>query len=195
MKKSTLALAIASAFGFKVLTRQRTYDTAFTFRMGAGFPGDVNRTHPASILPGLMNASVQAPRLFGDPVLVDTATNSYRGFITGDTATTIDGVVCRPYPTQQTTGGMTAVYGAGVPSTTQPVDILQDGFIMAKVNNNAAVTKKGAVYVWIAASSGNHVIGGFEGSSGGGSTLAITNAQWNGPADANGIAEIQVWKV
>ena len=41
-------------------TRQKTRDVAFTFRMGAGFAGDVNRTHPASIEPVMIECMAGA---------------------------------------------------------------------------------------------------------------------------------------
>ena len=199
MKKLTrVAAAVMIAAGFAA--RATTRDVSYNYRMGAGFAGDVNRMRPATILPNMVNTSVQSPRLYGDPVLVDTATNSVRGFVAGDTTTpaTIFGVAVRPYPTQQSSGGMSATLqttGAGAAiNTTQPLDVLRQGFIMVKVNSGAAsVTKGGTVYVWFAANSGNHVQGGFEGSATGGSTALISNARYNGPADANGMAEVEVW--
>lgn len=193
MKKTLLARAVASALaGMSTVCGWHTQDIAYPYRMGAGFAGDVSRTHPASIVPGLNNSSVQAIRLFGDPVIIDTATNSYRGVTTADTSTfACDGFCARPFPTQQTTGGMTsAVVGAaGVPSTTQPVDILSDGFIMATCNVGTP-TKGGAVYVFTAASTGSHVQGGLESAAGANLTL-ISNAFWNGPPDTNGVAELR----
>lgn len=187
-------IACAAAVALGGIARVRTHDVAFTYRMGAGYPGDVNRTHPASILPGLMNVT-NPVRLYGDPVLIDTATNSYRGFLAGDTAITkLSGVLVRPYPTQQTTGGMASAFGAAVPPVTGVVDVLEDGYMIVRCNNFAAQqpTKGGAVYVWIAASSGAHVQGGFESVSSG-STVTISNAMWNGPCDANGVGELKVW--
>jgi hypothetical protein len=195
-KKTLLAVAVQSALGVMFRSRAHmTQDVAFGYRMGAGFPGDVNRTHPAGIVPGLLNTSVQSPRLFGDPVIVDTATNSYRGFVAGDVTspTFIDGVLVRPYPTQQTSGGMTASFGTGAPAAGQPCDVLEDGFIMVKVNNGGTPTKDGAVYVYTAVSSGNHVQGGFEAAAGA-NLMLINNAVFNGPPDANGIAELRVWR-
>lgn len=192
MKKSLLALAVTSALGAMFSTRAFTTDAAFPFRMGAGFPGDVNRTHPFNVMPGLMNSSVQAVRLYGDPVIVDTATNSYRGVTAADTATlSIDGVAVRPYPVQQTTGGMSASFGTAVPPTNQPLDVITDGYVMAKVNNSGTPTKKGAVYVYTAASNAGHVQGGFESAAGANLSL-VSNAFWVGPPDAAGIAELHI---
>lgn len=193
MKKSLLHLSIVAA----VIEMTRvlgfhTQDISFQFRMGAGFPGDVNRTHPASIVAGLMNQNVQAPRLFGDPVIIDSATQSYRGIVAGDTSTfACDGIVVRPYPTQQTVNGMTATIGTGAPSTQQSVDILSDGFIMVKCNNSGAPNKGDPVYVYTAVNSGGHVQGGLEAAAGANLSL-ISNAFWNGPVDASGIGEIRV---
>ena len=195
MKQSILALAVRKAFG-KVYKGVRTHDISFGFRMGAGFPGDVNRVHPFSIVAGLVDTAIQSPRLYGDPVLINTATNAYRGITTTDTSTlNVDGVAVRPYPTQQQTGGMTSTLGVAAPPTNLPLDVLEDGFIMATCHNlsgsTTLPTKKGAVYVYTAASSGNHVQGGLESASGANLTL-ISNMVWWGPADANGIAELRV---
>jgi hypothetical protein len=194
MKKTLIALAAAAALAGGVL-RARTNDVAFGFRMGAGFPGDVNRTHPAAILPGLINTSVQVPRLYGDGLLIDSATSSYRGFVLGDTITKVAGIAVRPYPTQQTSGGMSSSLGAATPPTSGVMDVLIEGYCIVKANNFAitAPTKGGPVYVWIAASAGNQVQGGFTATNGGASTLLMTNAYFNGPADAAGITEIQVF--
>lgn len=195
-RKTLMACAALACIASTGIVRARTHDVAFTYRMGAGFPGDVNRTHPASILPGLMNTTSPV-LLYGNPVLVDTATNSIREVLVGDTAvTTIAGVLVRPYPTQQTTGGLSASIGAAVPPTSGVVDVLQDGFIMVRCNNFAAQqpTKAGAVFIWIAASTGAHVQGGFESVASAGNTIAITNARFNGPTDAAGVTELQVWQ-
>lgn len=187
MKKTLLALAAMLALP---ITRARTGDVAFPYRMGAGNAGDVNRMHPASILPGMMHATVP-PLLYGNPTWIDTASNTYKGFSAGDTAkVTIDGMLVRPYPTQQanTSQGL----GAATPQAGQAQDFLESGFMLVKVNAGTP-TKKGAVFVWCAADSGAHKQGGFETAATGGSTAAINNAYYNGPPDANGITEIRVW--
>jgi hypothetical protein len=48
--------------------------------------------------------------------------------------------------------------------------------------------------VWAAASAGEHVLGAFEAAADGANTIALTNAEFNGPADADGVCEIRVWK-
>lgn len=198
MQKTLIHLAVLAALASMApISRARTNDVAFTYRMGAGFPGDINRTHPFSSIAGLLDDD-QPVRLYGDPALVDSAESSYRGFQAGDTAVTVmAGVLVRPYPVQQTTGGMSAALGTAAPPTAPSVvDILEDGFIMVKCNNYAAQqpAKGGIVYVWCAASAGAQVQGGFSSVASGGNTAALANAEWTGPGDANGVAEIRVWK-
>jgi hypothetical protein len=196
MKKSLLALAVAAAL-YGAGSRARTCDISISYRMGAGMIGDINRTHPFSAVPRLMDAA-NPIRLYGDPCLVG-ANNAMRAVLTSDqaTATKIKGILVRPYPTSQTTGGMSATIGAATPPTSAvPIDILEDGHMMVKCNNFAANAPGmgGAVYVWAAASSGNHVLGGFEAAATAGSTFPVANAEWTSPADSNGVAEIRVWK-
>lgn len=199
MKKSLIHLAVLAALGAgaSFSGRARTLDVAYTFRMGAGFPGDVNRTHPASIVAANMHTT-QPVRAYGHAGLYDAATGTVRGFQAGDTALTkLNGVLVRPFPTQNTSGSLTSqpIGSATPPTGPAIVDVLEDGFIYVKVDNIAAgaPTKGGAVWVWCAASAGNDVQGGFRCAVSAGNTAAISNARWTGPADANGVAELQVW--
>lgn len=175
--------------------RARTTDVAFTYRMGAGFAGEVNRTHPFSVTPNLQDPTTPV-RMYGHPVLYSSANNSARGFAAGDTAVAkIDGIVVRPFPTQNYSSsvfGATQGFGAGSPNTTGVVDILESGFIMANVSGPAP-TKKGSVFVWCAASTGGHVQGGLTTQASAGNTAAITNAHFTGGVDANGVAEVRVF--
>lgn len=198
MKKSLIALAALAVTGAAASTvnRIRTCDVAFTFRMGAGFPGDVNRTHPFSIEPGLMNTT-NPIRRYGDPALINATGNTYRGFIAGDTAVTkIDGVLVRPYPTQQMTGGMNSPIGAAAAPVEGVIDILNDGYIMVKCENFAASpsVKGGAVFVRVAATAGLLIQGAFHAADDGANAIEVSNARWNGPPDATGVAELLVWK-
>jgi hypothetical protein len=167
--------------------------TAFPFRMGAGFAGDVNRTHPASIEPA-QNDTTSPVLLPGLACVTSVAGNSVRSMAAGDTALTdIWGVLVRAFPTQQVTAALAyaqANYGAVAPGTVQPVDVLRSGYILVPVVG--AVVKGGAVFVWVAASGGGHTQGGFEAAATGGSTMALTSGRafWNGPADSSGIAEL-----
>lgn len=196
MKRNVIAAAAALMIASASMgIRAKTNDVAFAFRMGAGFIGDVNRTSPASILPALMDTT-NPVRLYGDPVTNNSAASSVRGFLVGDTALTrIEGVLVRPFPTQQTSGGMASSIGAAVPPVGPAVvDVIRQGFVLVKCNNFAVnpSTKGGTVYVWIAATSGNNIQGGFVAASSV-NTVTITNARFNGPPDASGVCELEVW--
>lgn len=174
-------------------TRMKTNDVAFAFRMGAGFPGDVNRTHPASIEPCLIdvNAPVTA---FGQAALIDPATQGVRPFAVGDQDNAVTkgyGITVRPYPFQQSSGSNygAAAIGEGAPPLSGVVDVLRAGYIMSKLNAGVAV-KGNPVYVWCAASAGAHVLGGLEADYSAGNTTQLKNATFNGGADASGNVEI-----
>lgn len=170
---------------------------AFTFRAGAGFPGAVTRQENSTIEPVVLNAS-NPPLLYGIPMLIDTSGGNagvVRPYGTSDTATSFYGVLVRPFPTSQasaTNFGNTPLGGAGVPPTSGPADLLVRGYINVQVPvGQTLAVKNGTVYVWVAASSGAHVLGGFEAvSSGSTVTIALSNARFNGPQDANGIIEL-----
>lgn len=199
---SDKALFAPSVLRGALVGRHRTIDTAIAFRMGAGFAGDVNRGHPASIQAAL-NSPVNPVGGYGLPVIPDLnagANGGVRGIQAGDNAITdIWGVSVRPYPIQQSTTANPSGavgYGAGVPPTQQPIDIIRGGYVMVFVNTLAASPVKGGiVYIWYAATGGGHTQGGFEGGAGA-STIALNAAtyQWNSPPDANGIAELIISK-
>lgn len=167
--------------------------SAFQFRMGAGFAGTVTRMHPTSIEPVLIDAS--APPLgFGLAVVGDPTTSGVRQMAAGDTALTdIYGVTVRSFPGQDP--GSAGVFGAsaigaGTPPISGNFDVMRAGYILVPVVG--AAKKFGALNVWIAATGGGHLQGGFESGSTGGSTFAITSTKstFNGAPDANGIVEI-----
>lgn len=175
--------------------KHRTCDVAFPYRMGAGFAGDINRTNPFSALQGLINTTTP-PRAYGDPVLVNAADNTLRGLVPGDnnaTAAAVYGITVRPYPTQQQSGGMGASIGPAVPPTSGMADFLRQGFIMVKLPAGAVVAKGSQAFIWCAATASTNIQGGFVATASAGNTLPVSNAAFTGPADATGIAELEVW--
>lgn len=177
----------------QLLGRHRVTDAAFTFRMGAGFVGDVNRTHPATIEPALVDASAP-PTLFGQAVLVDPTTQGVRPLVAGDQAlTTIYGITVRPYPFQQSTASLAnaqANLGAAAPPASGAIDVLRSGYIMVSVVGSPV--KGGAVYIWTAAASGSHVQGGFEATdpTSNGMRVDAPKTYFNGAPDSTGIVEL-----
>ena len=172
--------------------RAKTKDVAFLFRMGAGNPGDVNRSHPASIEGALQHATT--PVLgFGHACVIDTTTQTVRRAAAGDTEITdVYGFSVRPYPTQSAAGG---AYGAETLGSATPpagpIDVLRAGYIMSKLPSDAAAAKKGGqVFIWVAASSGTHTQGGVEMVASAGNTAALAKATFNGTQDSTGVVEV-----
>lgn len=180
--------------------RSKTRDAAFLFRMGAGFPGDVNRTHPAEIEAALIDVN-SPPTMYGQPVLVDATTQGVRPFGAGDQNDTNEviafGFTVRPYPTQQATTSQNyapASFGSATPPISGVMDVLRNGLIMAKINHGStAPVKGGRVYVWCATTSGNHIQGGLETAFSTGNTVILDGRYtYNGGMDASDVAEVSV---
>jgi hypothetical protein len=155
MMKMLLWLATAIV-GPMPRTRARTCDAAFPFRMGAGFPGDVNRTHPFSVEPVLVDPATP-PLIYGQAVLASGAGNDVRPFAAGDAAVTkIWGTLVRPFPMQQSSGSNfgQADLGTAVPPATGVADVLRSGYMIVKIPAGQAVLKGGAVFVRVAAPAG-----------------------------------------
>lgn len=173
--------------------------TALLYRMQGGFPGDVNRTHPASIVPALNDASTPVLTA-GLVAMFNGASDDVRSVATGDaqsngtTTLRIAGVTVRSYPIQQPTAAVAyapAAIGAPEPLPAgQYIDVLDDGFIMGVVVGTP--NKGDPVYIWASASSGAHIQGGFEASSSGTNTFGLDNAYFNGPPDSLGNVEVRV---
>lgn len=191
---AAVAGLLASVFAGPPSFRVRTCDVAFNYRMGVGFPGDVNRMHPASIVPGLLDGA-NAFRFYGELAKFGTG-NNYRPVIAADqsaTAMKVAGAIVRPYPTQQTTGGMTSAIGAATPPTAGVADFLHSGFIMAKMKAGVAVKKGDSVWVWAVATETVNIQGELQAAAVTDKTVPITNARFNGPADALGNVEVEIW--
>ncbi len=180
-----------------VIHRARFFDgVAFTFRMGAGFAGNVTRTHPAGIEPCLVDtAATNVLSFFGQAVVADQASpNGVRAPQSGDTAALIYGVAVRPYPFQPvaTTAdfGQTA-FGAAAPAKPQPIDVLKSGYILVTLQGAAAATKGVLPRVTTVAGTG-YLVGGWSVDAVAGTQVQITDGKsyFNGPADATGIVEL-----
>ena len=72
----------------------------------------------------------------------------------------------------------------------EPVSVFQRGCINVKCQKGSP-SIDGTVYVRVTA-SGNYVVGGFEAEADGANNVALVNAQWGGPADNNGVAELRI---
>ena len=72
----------------------------------------------------------------------------------------------------------------------EPVSVFQRGCINVKCQKGSP-SIDGTVYVRVT-TSGNYLVGGFEAEADGTNTVALSNAQWNGPADNRGVAELRI---
>jgi len=177
----------------------KTRDVAFPFRMGAGFAGAVNRSHPANIVPFLKDPT-NPPTFFGQAVNINPASNAVRSYIASDSTTPTDvfGVIVRPYPFLGVTAptnnyagtGQTPPFG-GNQLPDGAVDVLLCGFIMVSVNGTPSNGSQ--AFVWDAASSPPHVQSGWEASTPGSNGFAVTwdKITYASPPDASGIAELR----
>ena len=169
------------------LGRHKVRDIAYQFKMPAGFPGDVNRSHPADIEPALADPT-NPPTSFGQAVVGNPVSGGVRALIAGDSGTTIYGVLARAYPTQQALGGLNSAFGVGGPNANATVSVLRNGYIMVPVVG--APTKFAPVFIWIGVTGAGHTFGGFEAVAAGVSTAQLANASFNGGPDANGVCEL-----
>jgi hypothetical protein len=172
--------------------RARTCDVSIAYRMAAGFPGDISRTHPATVEPAEMDPN-NPPTAYGQAVVVDATTQGVRPLGASDgSLTDIYGITVRPFPIQTSTTSNAGI-GAVTPPVTGPMDVIRRGCMMATLNGSTLSAKGQPVYVWIAASTGNHVQGGFEAAASTGNTIQLgMKTTFNGPPDANGVVEIEL---
>lgn len=201
LEKSPLGLqryaAVARDYRHKnglFLGRQRTHDAAvaFNFRMGSATPGTVNRHHPASIEPCLIDANAP-PTLYGVGVVIDPTTQGVRPIVAGDQALTdVYGVTVRPFPLQQ--NSVSPAFGAGTPPVTGIIGILRNGYIAIGFNaSGSAPVKGGTVYIWTAATSGAHIQGGWETANPAGSGMQVGSSPrttYQGGWDASNFGEL-----
>lgn len=189
----------------------KTRDVAYLYRQNAGSPGAVTRNHPANIFPYLNDASGSNPlTTFGQAALFHAATNTVRAVnntndsAKGATSVPLAGVSVRVFPQQDTGVGETygaAGFGGGGPAASAEVDVMVKGSILVTQGQPASVAAAsqlgGIVYVRVATGSGNFSalpIGGFETvvDTTAANQLTVSNAYWNGPADAAGVAELVI---
>lgn len=185
---------------------------AFLYRMPAGIPGEVNRIWSAVIEPGNItpNGTTGAPTAYGVPLVIDATAGNVGNMRTllvadgtsfvmgGNTVTNITstnlglngfypyGILVRPFPT----GNSQDALGTSTPPASGACDVLKSGYINVLLSGTQAAVKGGQVYIWLAASSGSHVLGGWEAAATGGSTILVPDTYFMGPADANGQTEI-----
>lgn len=171
-------------------------------RASNAFPGTLlNVNNPHEIDSGIPNAATP-PTRYGDPVVYDSVTNTFRPVLGTDTsATPIAGFVIKPFPQTSTDWpyGSTPTFPE-VPSPTQTLNILREGTIGVYVCNAAAKppVQGQPVYVQIIAyGSGATAIpvgalSAFAEGTAGADAFAITGATWAvSGVDANGFGAVR----
>lgn len=172
--------------------------TAFQYRMPAGIPGEINRIWAAVVEAQVITpsgAGFANPTAYGVALVIDATVGNVgnmRSVIAADSTITPVyslfpyGVLARPFPT----GGSQDPLGISTPPSSGTCDVLRSGYINVLLSGNAAALKGTPAYVWAAAASGTHVLGGWEAASTGGSTILVPGAYFMGPADSNSITEL-----
>jgi hypothetical protein len=160
---------------------------AFLLRMPAGIPGDVNRAEHAVVEPQVITASTgtNPPTFLGQAIQIDAVSGQVRA--PNNTDTGIYGFLVRAFPVQENT--QSPVLGSGTPPTSGACSVLKRGYMSVTLQAGAAV-KDGPVYVSVAGTGGD-VLGGVYAAAGSG-RVALLNAYFTGPADANAITEIAI---
>ena len=153
-----------------------------------GFAGSYAR-QPDMLIQARPNVGA-SPIIFGRPVMqavngagVAGVANITEGFKAGDFA----GIAGREVKTALNYADQ-GLGAGGVYSPNEPVSVFQRGSISV-VCSVGAPALGGKVYVRVAVSAGK-AIGDFEAVADGENSILISNAQWGGNADANGVAEL-----
>ena len=133
-------------------------------------------------------AGGETPIPFGAPLVYDATKPAVVAAGAGFTAAAFAGVAGAEIKTALTY--LTQQEGQYAPG--EPVSVFQRGSINVKAYGTPALG--GTVYVRTAASGtySTEPVGAFTATNESGSTVALTNCQWGGAADANGIAELVI---
>lgn len=129
---------------------------AYTFRMPAGFAGDLQRAEVATIESQLIDSNTP-PTAFGVPVKL--VSGKLQPIAAGDTASVVYGMYLRPYPIQ---GNGTDPLGTSTPPTSGTGDVLRRGYCNAQLNGTTAAAKDAPVYMRVGNASAGKPIGGIE---------------------------------
>ena len=189
MKLSQLVARLlgSAAQAPRFVGRSKTHDVSFTYRMGAGFPGDVTRISAAKI--EVVQQDAVPCDIYGQGLILDATSHKARPpYSEGNTAIACYGISVRPYPLTENT--QSPSIGTATPPTTGLFDVLRSGYILGKLGGAGASAKDGVARMWVAASSGSEVKGQWTSAALSASTVEFNNVRFNGPADANGVVEL-----
>lgn len=159
-------------------------------QMPAGIPGAINRFSGLqdTIEPNTMDTA-NPVTAFGLPVKMG-ANGFIQPFGAGDAITALYGLLVRPYPTQSLTYLTSNDFGSGIPAPGKQCSVLKSGYMSVYLGGTTPAAKGGPVFIRVAAPAAGKPVGGFEAAADSTNTVAVTNAYFRGPADANGVTEI-----
>lgn len=153
--------------------------------MPNGFAGSYARQPDMIINTQPAGGSANIP--FGAPLIYSAGTVVQMG--ASATATQFVGIAAREIKSSLTY----LEQSPGQYAPGDPVPVFQRGSINVYCQRGTPALD-GAVYVRITANGSyeSAVVGGFEAEADSTNTVQLTNCQWAGPADANGIAELRI---
>ena len=103
-----------------------------------------------------------------------------------DPVTVISGINVRSFPGSASQDPL----GTSTPPAQGSTSIMVRGYINVLVRGGTSPTKRGTVYVRVAAPVAGKPIGGFEAAADGANTVVLPNSYFMGPSDAFGNVEI-----
>lgn len=158
--------------------------TSFLYRMPYGIPGDITRQSVATVETQVINPSAPftAFGLFGK-----IASGYFVPVGSGDTASSVYGLLVRPFPTQG--ANASDPLGTSVPLASGAANVLRRGYASVHLNSGTAALG-GQVYIRVANASTGKPIGGIEAAADSTNTIAVANCTFMSAADASGNVEI-----
>jgi len=153
-----------------------------------GFAGSYAR-QPDMIIQTRPNVGT-ADIVFGRPVMKGTVggVDGVRNIIAGFVPSQFGGIAARQVQSALNYADQGLNGGGGSYPVNAPVSVFQRGSISVICSAGTPVLG-GPVYVRVVAGTGTN-IGDIEATADGTNNVQLTNAQWGGAADANGVAEL-----
>ena len=161
---------------------------SYLYRMPTGIVGDITRTNGLAVEAVTLTTAGTAgsPTSYGVPLVIDATSGKARTLATGDVR--VHGLLARAYPTNAAQDGL------GVATLTvlngQAGDSMRRGYMTVLLSGSTAAVKGQPVFVWTAAASGTHIIGGYESTDPGANGFVLPSSTFQGAADTLGIVEI-----
>ena len=163
---------------------------AYLKRIDTGYEGSLTReAAPGDIVNEVLDSGTDWSTYgFGRPVKYTTA-GKVVPVASGDTADLIEGFLVRSFPGRAISNTGDQAYpqinGGAYP-------VARRGFMAVKLQGATTPVKGGAVYIRLAGTSDTLLLGGVEAAADAtaGNTIELPNAQFEGPAGADGITEI-----